>query len=38
VHENTVCVDGCVTFSKILWAYQYDCDKINAQSLISAKL
>lgn len=38
VHENLVCVDGCVTFSKELWAYQYDCKKIHAQSLISAKL
>lgn len=38
INDNIICVDGCVTCDKVLWAYQYNNDRvINEDGLISTK-
>lgn len=38
INGNLVCVDGCVTCEKVLWAYHFDGTKITTSSLVSVKM
>jgi hypothetical protein len=38
IYGNLVCVDGCVTCDKVLWAYHFDGTKITTSSLVSVKI
>jgi len=38
IYGNLVCVDGCVTCDKILWAYHFDGTKITTSSLVGVKV
>jgi len=37
IYGNLVCVDGCVTCDKTLWAYHFDGTKITTSSLVGVK-
>ena len=38
IYGNLVCVDGCVTCDKKLWAYHFDGTKITTSSLVGVKV